>query len=56
MTIIINKNTSKKEFEKKLNSIQKTKKSKGIDLTKHIGVIKLNKDALEIQKELRSEW
>ncbi|WP_395076677.1 hypothetical protein [Flavobacterium sp.] len=56
MTIIIDKNTTRKEFEKKLNIFQKTKKNKGIDLTKHFGVIKLNRDALQIQKEIRSEW
>ena len=56
MTIIIDKNTTRKEFEKKLSIFQKTKKNKGIDLTKHFGVIKLNKDALQIQKEIRSEW
>ncbi|WP_395054758.1 hypothetical protein [Flavobacterium sp.] len=56
MTIIIDKNTSKKEFEKKLNSLQFPNSKKGVDLTKHSGVIKLKKDALEIQKELRGEW
>ena len=56
MTIIIDKNTTRKEFEKKLSIFQKTKKNKGIDLTKHFGVIKLNRDALQIQKEIRSEW
>jgi hypothetical protein len=54
MTIIINKNTTKKEFENKLNVLQKTKKSKGVDLSKHLGIIKLDKDALQIQKEIRS--
>jgi hypothetical protein len=56
MTIIINKNTSKKEFLKLLLSLKKSKKDKGIDLSKHCGVIKLSKDALKIQKELRNEW
>jgi hypothetical protein len=56
MTIIIDKNTTKKEFEKQLNVLQKTKKSKGVDLTRHLGVIKLANDALLIQKEIRSEW
>jgi hypothetical protein len=56
MTIIINKNTSKKEFEKKLKSLQSSKTEKGIDLSKHIGVIKLDKDPLQIQKEIRGEW
>ena len=56
MTIVINKNTSKKEFEKKLTTFQKAKSTKGVDLAKHVGVIHLKKDAFQIQKELRNEW
>lgn len=56
MTIIINKNTSKKEFVKLLSSLKKNKITKAIDLSKHCGVLKLTKDALKIQKELRNEW
>jgi len=56
MTIVINKNTSKKEFEKKLTTFQKAKSTKGVDLAKHVGVVHLKKDALQIQKELRNEW
>lgn len=56
MTIIINKNTTKKEFVKLLASIKRSKKTSGIDLSKHCGVLKLKKDALQIQKEMRDEW
>lgn len=56
MTILINKNTTKKEFVKLLASIKRSKKTKGIDLSKHCGVLKLKKDALQIQKEMRNEW
>lgn len=56
MTFIIDKNTDKKEFVKLLNSFTKSTKSKGVDLSKHCGVIKLKKDPLQIQKELRNEW
>lgn len=56
MTIIINKNTTKKEFVKLLASIKRSKMTKGIDLSKHSGVLKLKKDALQIQKEMRDDW
>lgn len=56
MTIIINKNTSKKEFEKLLSSINKKKIDKGVDISKHCGVLKLKKDPLQIQKEMRNDW
>ena len=56
MTIIINKNTSKKDFVKLLSSLVKIKKSKGVDLTKYNGIIQLKKDPLQIQKEMRNDW
>ena len=56
MTIIINKNTTRQEFVKLLSSLKKSKKTTGIDLSKHCGVLKLNKDALAIQKEMRNDW
>ncbi len=56
MTIIINKNTTKKEFVKLLSSIKKSKSNNGIDLSKHCGVLKLKKNPLQIQKEMRDEW
>ncbi len=56
MTIIINKNTTKKEFVKLLTSLNKKRKEKGIDVSKHCGVLKLKKDPLQIQKEMRNEW
>lgn len=56
MTIIINKNTTKKEFVKLLASIKKSKKTNGVDLSNHCGVLKLKKDALQIQIEMRNDW
>ncbi len=56
MTILINKNTTKKEFVKLLSSLKKSKKEIGIDLSKHCGVLRLKKDALQIQKEMRNDW
>jgi hypothetical protein len=56
MTVIITKDTPKVEFNKILKSFQENKKSKGVDTSKYCGVIKLAKDPLNIQKELRDEW
>jgi hypothetical protein len=56
MTVVIKKGVDKKEFEKILDSFRKNKKSKGVDTSKHCGTIKLSKDPLVIQKELRDEW
>lgn len=56
MTIIINKNTSKKDFVKLLSSLVKIKESKGVDLSKYNGVIQLKKNPLQIQKEMRNDW
>ncbi|OAZ02847.1 hypothetical protein [Flavobacterium succinicans] len=56
MTVIIKKNIDKKEFEEILTAFKENKKSKGVDTSKHCGSIKLTKDSLIIQKELRNEW
>jgi len=56
MTVIIKKNIDKKEFKKILSAFNENKKSKGVDTIKHCGVVKLNKDSLIIQKEMRNEW
>jgi|APGre2960657404_1045060.scaffolds.fasta_scaffold260425_1 hypothetical protein len=56
MTVVIKKGVDKKEFEKILDSFRKNKKSKGVDTTKYCGTIKLSKNPLVIQKELRDEW
>ena len=56
MTVIIKKNIDKKEFEKILTAFKKNKKSKGVDTLKYCGSIKLSKDSLIIQKEIREEW
>jgi hypothetical protein len=56
MTVIIEKNVGKKEFEKILLSFREKKTAKGVDTSKHCGVIKLDKDPLVIQKEMRDEW
>ena len=56
MTVIIKKNIDKKEFEKILTAFKNNKKVKGVDTSKHCGSIKLAKDPLTIQKEMRNEW
>ena len=56
MTVIIKKNIDKKEFEKILISFKDNKRRKGVNTSKHCGSIKLNKDSLIIQKEMRDEW
>ena len=56
MTIVLKKNIQKKEFLKILQTIDSKKESLAINTLKHCGVIKLKKDALAIQKEMRDEW
>ena len=52
MVTIIKKKSSTKEINKKF---AKAIITKGVDTLKFCGVIKLSKDALTIQKELRNE-
>ena len=56
MTIVLSKKIEKKEFIKILESITSKKDSKVVNTLKHCGVIKLKKDALTIQNEMRNEW
>ena len=56
MTIVLNKKIEKKEFQKIIESITSSKDSKKVNTMKYCGVIKLKKDALAIQKEMRNEW
>lgn len=53
MTIIIKRKTKRGLATQKFN---KAISSKGVDTHKYCGVIKLKKDPLVIQKELRDEW
>ena len=53
MATIIKKKSLKRDISKKFN---KAISSKGVDTRKYCGVIKLSKDPLIIQKELRDEW
>ncbi len=53
MATIIKKKSKRKEISKLFNKVVS---SKGVDTKKYCGVIKLTKDPLIIQKELRDEW
>lgn len=53
MSTIIKKKSTKKEISEKF---EKAIRSKGVDTRKYCGVIRLSKDPLAIQKELRNEW
>jgi len=53
MATVIKKKSSKKDISRKFN---KAINVKGVDTRKYCGVIKLSKDPLAIQKELRNEW
>lgn len=50
MPTVIKKKSTKKEISKKFDKAIRTK---GVDTRKYCGVIKLSKDPLAIQKELR---
>jgi len=56
MVTVLKKGTKKKHIRKILERLIREKPSKGIDAYKFLGKIQLNKDALNIQKELRNEW
>ena len=53
MVTVIKKKLNKQDISKKFN---KAITQKGVDTHKYCGVIKLTKDPLIIQKELRDEW
>lgn len=56
MVTTIKKGASKKEIDSLLESHNKKKKTKGVNVKKYCGVLNLKKDPLELQKELRNEW
>lgn len=53
MATIIKKKSDTKSISRKF---KRAITSKGIDTKKYCGVIKLTRDPLAIQKELRDEW
>lgn len=53
MAVVIKKKSGKKLISRKFN---KAMEMKGVNTKKYCGVIKLDRDPLQIQKELRNEW
>ena len=53
MVFILKKGTTKESIEILL---RKVGSKKGVNTHKYCGILKLKKDALLIQKELRDEW
>jgi hypothetical protein len=56
MVKILKKGASKKSFQTIMESISTVSKSKGVEVYKYVGKIRLKEDALSIQKQLRDEW
>ena len=54
MVTTIKKGTPKSKIQKLLK--QSISKKRRVDLNKYLGVIKLKKDPLALQKEWRDEW
>jgi|GEM_PF-903433 len=55
MTTVIKKNTKSAEAKRLIVQV-KRKPKKPFNPDRHSGVLKLQKDPLELQKEWRSEW
>ncbi|MCX8492054.1 MAG: hypothetical protein ORN54_13415 [Cyclobacteriaceae bacterium] len=53
MSTVINKKLNKKSIPKKFSKVIS---QTGVDTRKYCGIIKLSKDPLVVQKELRNEW
>lgn len=56
MVIILKQGASKKSVRNLLTDLVKKLEPKGVDVYKYVGKIRLKKDALKIQKEMRDEW
>jgi len=56
MVLVLKKGASKKEIEAITEKLAKIRRKKRFDAKKHCGVIRLQEDALDIQKRLRDEW
>ncbi len=56
MTITLKHGSSKSKVKKLMEELLKRKSSKGVDTKKYCGVLSLNADALNLQKQWRDEW
>lgn len=54
MVTVIKKGTSFKRINKALENLKKPQKV--LNASKYCGTIRLSKDAMKIQSELRNEW
>ena len=56
MVTVIRQGATKKSIQSILKQLMKEVKPKGVDVYQYCGKIKLEKDALNIQRDLRNEW
>ena len=56
MVMTIKQGATKKSIKTILESLAKELKPKGMNTYKYVGTVRLKKDALELQKQLRNEW
>ncbi len=56
MVTTIKRGASEKEIRHLLETYNKTRSKKGIDVKKYCGIIHLKEDPLELQKKWRDEW
>ncbi len=56
MVTVLKQGTTKKQIKDLLKHLLSKQENKGLDAHRFCGVIKLKKDAVKIQKELRNEW
>ena len=56
MVTTLKQGATKKSIKRILEQLKKDVKPKGVDVYKYLGKIKLKKDALSLQKEMRNEW
>ena len=56
MVTVLKQGASKKNISSIFEKLRKDLKPKGVDVYKFLGKIKLGKDPLTLQKELRNEW
>lgn len=54
MVVVINKGESRKSIQNKLLKLRK--KERGFPASEFIGKIKIDEDAVKIQRRLRNEW
>ena len=56
MITIVKQGSTQKLINELMEKFFKKKKTRGIDVTKYCGLLKLDEDAVSTQKKLRDEW